>query len=366
MLITGIVFFLILSLLIFIHEFGHFITAKIIGVNVEEFGLGLPPRVIGRKVKNTIYSLNWLPIGGFVKLSGEDDEEEDVHQVKLPNKSYFWARSKKERAVILTAGVTMNFLLSLLITTYFLIIGVKMPSDKVYIDQVIANTPAAIAGLQVNDRVMEIRSFDSVRNQFTDHKIASTQDLINTVADNKGKILSLIILRKGNLITISVTPRIAYPKDQGPMGIAITDLEFTKYPWYLAPFAALRINVWRAYQMLVGIGTTLATLFAGRVSQLDVAGPIGIAQITGKAVKFGLQSVLEFMSILSLNLAVLNILPFPALDGGRLLFVFAEKILGRRIKAAFERKTHQIGMLFLLFLILLVSINDIARIVRGG
>lgn len=366
MITTAVIFFLILSVLILVHEFGHFITAKFFGVYVEEFGLGLPPKAFGKKIRNTIYSINWLPIGGFVKLAGEDEEETASVNPHIRKNQYFWAKTKKQKAIILTAGVLMNFLLACIITSYFLIIGTKLPSDHVTVEGVMVNTPAQASGIKVGDRIMTISKFDQISKKFITYEIKKTSDLITRVSESKGTSISVKILRGNDVKIISVIPRVDYPKDQGAMGIAITDLEFTKYPFYMAPFAAVKINIERAGLMLWGIWITLSALFAGKVSQLDVAGPIGIAQITGQAIKFGFQSVLEFTSILSLNLAVLNILPFPALDGGRLFFVFAEKLLGKKIKSIYERRTHQIGMLILLFLVLLVSINDIARILRGG
>jgi regulator of sigma E protease len=174
------------------------------------------------------------------------------------------------------------------------------------------------------------------------------------------------VLRDGKEMTLSLTPRKDPPPGEGAMGVVVSDLEKKTYSLGEAPFKAVEINLSRASQMLVSLGGTVWRLVTLQPLRADVAGPIGIAQVTGEVVKYGFRAVLELMSILSLNLAVLNILPFPALDGGRLAFVFLEKIFGRRIKPAFERSTHQIGMLILFILILLVSFNDILRLARGG
>lgn len=365
MLMTIIVFVTVLSILILVHEVGHFLTARFFGVHVEEFGLGLPPRIFGRKIKKTVYSLNWLPIGGFVKLAGEDEQnDEEPKKIKLNESEYFWAKSKKQRALILVAGVFMNFILAVLITTYFLIDGVKLPGDKVIVEQVMTNSPAAAAGLMAGDRIVSLEKTASDGTKTTD-LVKSTEGLISVVGAVRGQKVNLVLERSGRTIVTSITPRDKFPAGEGPMGVAITDLEFRKYPLYEAPFAAVKINIERAGLMIYGIGQTLVQLFTFKTAQIEVAGPIGIAQITGKALSFGFKSVLELMSLLSLNLAVLNILPFPALDGGRLFFVFAEKILGRKVKSAFEKQTHQIGMIILLFLVLLVTIGDISRIIRG-
>lgn len=352
MLLTAIVFIIILSILVFIHEFGHFVVARLIGVRVEEFGFGLPPRIFGKKFgkHGTIYSVNWLPIGGFVKLAGEDEESEK--QANKKNiKEYFFARSKKERAAILLAGVTMNFLLACGITTYLLTQGIQEVSGRVHVEQVVPGGPAAQAGIMVNDIIEGYKTPDK---------------LISYVKAHEGEAVTFSILRNSQRLSLSMIPRKTYPKGEGPTGIAISDLELHVYPLSQAPMTAVKINLTRAWEMIAGIGALIVRLVHLQPVGSDVAGPIGIAQVTGTAVRFGWKAVLEFMSILSLNLAVLNVLPIPALDGGRLAFVFLEKILGRKVKPAFEQSTHQIGMIILFILILLISINDILRLAHGG
>ena len=384
MFLTGLTFFIILSILVLIHELGHFLMAKKIGVKVEEFGMGLPPRIIGKKIKGTVYSINWLPIGGFVKLAGEDEEEPSVnsHSPRLSSgeagqqtarlkadsrklKAFFWARTKKERAAILLAGVTMNFLLAVGITSYLLTQGVHVPSGRVHVERVMPGSPAEIAGVMVQDRVVSI-TYYAGDGKAGETRIATPKELIDTTKAHIGEEITLAIDRNGTPISLRVVPRRESPKGEGPMGVAISDLELKNYPWYQIPFEAVKINLERAWAMLSSLGFTLWRLATLHSVAADVAGPIGIAQVTGQAVKFGFKAVLEFMSILSLNLAVLNVLPIPALDGGRLAFVFIEKIIGRKLRPAFERSTHQVGMLILFALIFLISINDILRIARGG
>jgi regulator of sigma E protease len=365
MIITILVFAVILTILVMIHELGHFTVARMIGVHVEEFGLGLPPRIIGRKIKQTIYSLNWLPIGGFVKLAGEDDDSEE-HPKSKNNQNYFWGRSKTERALILVAGVTMNFILAVAITAGLLVDGVNEPSGHVKIESVSKDSPADLAGLKINDIVRSVKGVTPDGRSVGPQLVKVPADMITVTKQLSGTPVDFEILRDGTPFTLKITPRINPPKGEGAIGVGITDLEIKKYSPVEAPFAAVRINIERAGMMVTGIGDTLWGLVTLKKTSPDVAGPIGIAQVTGQAVKFGFRAVLEFMSILSLNLAVLNILPIPALDGGRLAFVFIEKILGRRVKPAFEKQTHQIGMIILMILVLLVSINDIMRLSRGG
>ena len=308
----------------------------------------------------TKYSLNWLPIGGFVKLAGEDEDQKSGFTQKNA-KHLFWARSKKERAAILLAGVTMNFVLAVGITTYLLTQGIFQPAGRVHIEKIASGGPAEKAGLLSGDILVSISSFGKSPKVLTLPK-----ELIDFTNEEKGNTVVVTILRDTQQQTISLVPREVPPTGEGPMGVSISDLEEKKYSWVEAPGKAFVMNIQRARDMLVGIGDMLWRVLRLQSPGADVAGPIGIAQVTGQAVRFGMKAVLEFMSILSLNLAVLNILPIPALDGGRLLFVFLEKVFGRRIKPAFEQSTHQIGMIILLILIALVSVNDILRLARGG
>jgi len=356
MLLTVAVFLIVLSILVLVHELGHYLVARAIGVGIEEFGLGLPPRAWGKKICGTVYSLNWLPIGGFVKLAGEDEE-----QSLAPKKQLFSARTKKERVAILIAGVAMNFLLAIGVTAYLLTQGVMEPAGRVHIEQVVPDSPASQAGLKEKDLVLELSSSSKLLKS---PKLP--KDLIDFVKETTGQQVILTVEREGKIVQVALIPRKVYPPGQGPMGVAISDLEKRVYPWSIAPVKALEVNLLRAKDMLVSLLQLIWRLITLQPVNADVAGPIGIAQVTGQAVKFGWKAVLEFISILSLNLAVLNILPIPALDGGRLAFVFLEKILGRRIRPAFEKQTHQIGMIILFALILLVSLNDILRLTRGG
>lgn len=357
MFLTAVTFFVILSILVLIHELGHFLVARYFGVDVEEFGLGLPPRIVGKKIHGTTYSLNWLPIGGFVKLAGEDEEE----QKQKSGKVYFWQKSKKQRAAILGAGVFMNFFLAVGITTYLLTQGIMEPTGRVHVERVMPGSPAQEAGLREGDMLVELYAYDP-RSALVPK---TPTQLINFIQENKGKEVHILTIRDGKEYIAIATPRVEVPAGEGPLGVAISDLELRTYSLFEAPGKALTINLTRARDMLVSLGETVWKLVTFQKLTADVAGPIGIAQVTGQAVKFGFAAVLEFMSILSLNLAVLNVLPIPALDGGRLAFVFLEKILGRKIRPAFEKSTHQIGMIILFALILLVSLNDILRLARG-
>ncbi len=364
MLLTIIAFILVLSILVLVHEFGHFITAKLMGVKVEEFGFGFPPRVLGKKYGETVYSVNLLPIGGFVKLYGEDDAGGGKVSIKKKeasmkyNKRAFFARPVWQRAVMVAAGVVMNFILATAIISYlFTTVGVAEQTNKVLVVGVVKGAPAERAGLKNGDQIESVNG-----------KIVKTpNDIISITRQNLGKEMSLMVKdKKGNVKNVLVTPRVNYPKDQGAMGIAISqDVIVTKYAWYKAPFYAVIEAVKECWMILVGIGMTIGQLIVTRQVPQGVAGPVGIAQLTGQFVRIGPNAVLSLISLLSLNLAVLNVLPIPALDGGRLFFILLEGLTGKKIRADWEAQAHNIGMIVLLILIALITLHDILRLISG-
>lgn len=348
---------LILGILVFVHELGHFLVAKKIGIRVEEFGFGIPPRLWGKRFGETIYSVNALPIGGFVRLSGEDEEGVDKREIKseAEKKRQFWARSKKERAAVLLAGVAMNFFVAVVIISYIFTQGVFVPTERVHVERVVENSPATAAGLQAKDVIVALGGKD----------IKTSEDLILTTKEKAGVPTSIVILRNGQRQELTITPRKDPPPDQGPMGVVISNLEEKKYVWFEAPFFGTIEALKMSYYMLVILLTLIIKLIGLQPITVDVAGPIRIVEETAKAVKLGLLPTLQITGLLSLNLAIINILPIPALDGGRLLFVILEKFIGRRVKPRAEQIAHQIGFALLIGLIILISINDILRRFRG-
>ena len=370
MIVTILVFLIILSVLVLIHELGHFLVAKKLGIKVEEFGFGLPPRAFGIKKGETIYSINWLPIGGFVKLYGEDEagsgKVSSNHESPITNhqsKRAFFARPVWQRLLVVIAGVAMNFLLSVVVISYiFGVSGVRTQGDKVIVTDVIKGSPAEVAGIRKEDIIEAVNGI----------KIIKTTELISITKEHLGEEVILKINpstssgQKSKIKDIKVTPRRNSPKGEGPMGIAISQNIITKkYAWYEAPIVGTKESLKASWLIIASLGKTVYDLFAHAEVPKGVAGPIGIAQLTGQFVEIGPVAVLSFMSILSLNLAILNILPIPALDGGRLFFILVEGVIGRKISQKFEAKAHAIGMAILLSLIALITINDIIRFFSG-
>lgn len=364
MVITIIVFLLILSILVLVHEAGHFFVAKLFKIKVEEFGFGLPPRVFGKKFGETVYSINWLPIGGFVKLYGEDEAGSGTVSIKpqkisSKNKNRaFFAKPAWQRALVVFAGVFMNFVLAVLIISFlFSVVGVPVPTEKVVVTAIVNGAPAQKAGLKVGDTVETINGV----------KITSSIKLVEITKQHVGEKLLLKVKTKDSKTkNIELTPRKEYPKDEGPMGVAISqDVSIKKYPWYQAPFIGTKEALKETWLIASGLGGLVVQLVTKGVVPSDVAGPVGIAQLTGRVVDIGPFAVLSFISLLSLNLAIINILPIPALDGGRLFFILFEAVTRKKVDPKFEGYAHTIGMAILLGLIALITLHDLFRVFTG-
>lgn len=343
-LVAGLVFFVILTLLILIHELGHFLTAKFFNVKVEEFGLGLPPRLFGVKKGETLYSLNAIPAGGFVKLAGEDAEEDSKDPRSFINKSPW------QRAVIIFAGVIMNFLLALVAFTILYMAGGPVDSGKVLIVDVAKDSPAEEAGIKPNDIVVEVAG----------QKIAGLDDLNKRIKENAGKKVSIKLEREKNQFETQLTPRVSPPANQGPTGIAISNYVETKaYPIWEAPIVGTQQAVKITGLMLDGFKNMIVNLAAKREVPQDVGGVVKIGYITYIATQAGILPLIQWTGLLSLNLALINALPIPALDGGRLFFTLVEAITRKRVPLKFEKWVHMVGFALLLGLIAMITFSDL-------
>lgn len=353
------IFLLVLSILVIVHELGHFIMARRAGILVEEFGFGLPPRLFGKKIGETFYSINALPFGGFVRLHGEAPDEKAAN----PGRS-FSAKSKKTRAGIVIAGVIMNLLLGI---ACFAIVysssGIPRVTQEVKIVEVTAGSPAQVAGIVVGDVIKKVNGGD----------ITSDSEFISLIESQKGKRIILDIQRgeekNVEVKKITIIPREAPPEGEGPLGVVITDTEIYYPPALARPFVGIYYGVKEAIfwgkTVVMGLVTVITSLFAGEVPK-DLSGPVGIFAITSEAAKIGTIALINFIGILSINLAILNILPFPALDGGRLAFIALEGVLGRRVVPKVEAMAHTIGMIILLLLIFAITARDIQRLIVAG
>ena len=356
MFVSILIFLLVLSILILVHELGHFIVARKSGVKVEEFGFGIPPRLFGKKIGETIYSLNWLPFGGFVRLHGEQDEGE----ITNPRRA-FLNKSKKVKTLIIVAGVVMNFLLAIVaFAIVYSFSGVPRDMGKLKIIDVSPGSPAQVAGIVVGDIITKVGK----------DVITNSEDFISKTAALKGKRTVFEIQKNAESLTkVTLTPRENPPQGEGPIGVTITSMEIYYPPVWQRPFYGIYYGfkdaVFWGQTIAVGLWGLIAGLFKGQVPQ-DVSGPVGIFAVTTEAAKSGILTLINFVGILSVNLAILNILPFPALDGGRLLFIGIESVTRRKVSAKIEGTIHNIGMIILLILLLAITIGDIRRMITFG
>lgn len=353
--LTLIVFLVVLSVIILVHEFGHFISAKIFGVKVEEFAIGFPPRLFCAKYGETKYCVNLILLGGYAKLYGEEGTHGDE------SKS-FVHKPVWQRFIIAVSGVTMNLVLASLLISIGLWLGMaplttspekyfaKSVSDKVFIAQVEAGSPAASADLRFGDVV---KSAD--QKTFSD--VAEFRDFTKS---NAGKTFNFQIQRQDEIISKTITLRSKV--NQGPLGVIAVDEQQVKYPWWVPLYAGPVEAIKGTVLVAKILGSIVVGLFkTGQVSG-DVTGPVGIYSITGQAVRLGFVYLAQLVALISINLAVINSIPFPALDGGRILFLLIERIRRKRIKPAIENAIHMIGFALLLVLIVLITYRDIVRI----
>ena len=385
MLMTIIVFIVVLSVLVFAHELGHFITARRLGVRADEFGFGFPPRVIGfyknkfgkwRHVRgartfeslessqdenqvpapgSTIYSINALPIGGFVKIKGENDNGD-----KEPDS--FAAKKIWQRILILSAGVIMNVILAWFLLSVAYMLGMpqatsdlgknaRVNDSKVLIYDVRPESPAASAGLEPGDFIL------SVDGQLVALE-TDVQDLISTRANQE---VNLQIMRGEKEENLTVIPT-ELDEGRAIIGVGIMAAGEVSYPFFSAIYEGAKLTGWILKEIVLAFIGLFRNLFAGQPVGADLAGPVGIASITGQAARLGLAHLLQFTALLSLNLAIINILPFPALDGGRILFLLIEKVKGKPVRRDIEAILHNIGFLLLIMLIIFITYKDIVRV----
>ncbi len=355
--ITVIVFILILALLVLIHEFGHFIAAKKSGVYVEEFGFGFPPRVFGKKIGETLYSINLLPIGGFVKLYGEEYHENAEEKDAMKGRA-FVNKKPWQKVIIVVAGIVGNFLLGWILISFLFTQGVPAPTNQVIVENIQKNSPAANAGIKTGDVIIDIEK-DNKK-----YPLTTSNDLIAATRKFGDQEIVMHIKSNNKDKTVTVVPRKNPPAGQGALGVVITSFVTKSYPWYSAPFYGLKEAFNITKMIVVELSKTVFTLATFHKPKVDVAGPIGIAQFTGQAIKFGNNAVLELIALLSLNLAVINILPFPALDGGRLVLIIYEWASGKRVNKTFEKYLNLTGIIILLSMTVLVTIHDILKLIK--
>lgn len=364
MLITLVAFLLILGLLVFVHELGHFLVAKKMGMQVDEFAIGFPPRIFARTVGETTYCINAIPFGGYVKIHGEHPGEEPL------NERAFGQKSVLARIAVMVAGVGMNLLLAFVTLTIAFSVGytsigqqlantpgATVTKAQVYVGEVMPGSAAATVGLQPGDMIQSIQGAVEMPTGYL--TVAKVQAYTKQLQETGKRDARLTYQHNQASHTVPVTVAASGPA----LGVAIQDVDAVRLPIYRAPIAALK-------EMKLILGLTWDSLkgFAARLvvhGQLDpnVTGPVGIYQATASATQQGTQAVIFLVVALSLNLALLNILPIPALDGGKLFFLILEGVAGRRVVSEYtEHLAGAIGFFVLIGLIAILSVRDLMRL----
>jgi regulator of sigma E protease len=339
---------LVLSLLILVHELGHFAVAKFAGIRVEEFGIGYPPRLLTvARRGGTEYTINAIPFGGFVRMLGEEDPT---------HPDSFAAKSKLARASALLAGPLMNVILAFLLFIGAGLIGFDIPVGSVAIVSVVPGSPAEVAGLQEGDIILSIDGLT----------VRDTYELSSYTGERAGEEVTLNIKRGEETMPVRLTPRRKPPVDEGAMGVIIQTVD-------VVGTDKLRYSLWEAIPMAAGLtGDVVLSIFSGVVGMIqgviapDIRGPVGIAAVASEMARSGLVTLMQFTAFFSINLAIFNLLPFPGLDGGRLAFIALEALRGgKRMTPEREGLIHLVGLAILVGLLLIVSYQDVARLLSG-
>lgn len=358
-LLAIIIFAIILGLLVFVHELGHFVVAKRSGMDVEEFGFGFPPRIFGIKRGGTLYSINLIPLGGFVKIKGEDGSE-SMDPKSFGNKPF------GQRFAVLIAGVSMNFVLAWVLISLALGLGLPTVLDisdplpasatvsavEVTVVGVDADSPADQAGLKIGDSI----------NAINGTALATVEEMQRLTSEARGEETVFAFSRGDRAFERNITPRLNPPEGEGPIGISLSTVGRVSYPWY----ETLPRGLVATFNLLIAIfaafGTILGGLFTGQgAAGVELAGPVGIAVLTRDVAQLGFVYLVQFTAVLSVNLAIINILPFPALDGGRILFLLIEKIRGKKMKLQVEQMANIVGFSLLILLMVFVTVKDFGR-----
>lgn len=366
---TILIFIAVLFVLILVHEWGHFIVAKKTGMRVDEFGIGFPPKLFGIKRGETEYTINLLPIGGFVKIYGENAEDAAADAASSRDISRsFIAKGKWSQAAVLVAGVTMNVLLAWFIFSFVFAVGVPTAVSEdgassdatLIVSHVVPDGPAAQANIPLGATIVALHDGAEEVSALTPTAFSEF------VRAHGGESLSITYTIGEREETTELVPEVGALEespDRAAVGVALTLVETVRSPIHIAVYDGFITTFKGLRDVMVGLSTLLYDSVLGRADFSQIAGPVGIVGLVGDAADFGFTSLLMFMAFISLNLAVINLLPFPALDGGRLLFVVIEAVRRKPINPMWVGRLNLAGFALLILLMVVVTYNDIMRIV---
>jgi len=360
-LITVAIFLIILGILVFVHEFGHFISARKLGMKVEEFGFGFPPKIWSKKGKDgVVYSINTIPLGGFCRIKGEDGENRN-------EPDSFGSKKPWRRAIVLSSGVAMNFLLCAILLSIGYMVGLPQAIDQQALDQgivknykiqvvsILDDKPAKEAGVEIGDIIQAVDG----------QEIKGIKNLISYTTSKIGQKVTYKILHNKEEITKEIEI-VDIGQGKGGIGVGLVETGVVSYPIHQAVWHGFKLTGFLTKEFIFAFGGIIKNLVIGKPVGVQVSGPVGIAVLTGQVAKLGFIYLLQFTALLSLNLAIINFVPFPALDGGRLLFLAIEKIRRKPVSQKIESAIHAIGFTLLMILIIIVTFQDVLRYVNFG
>ena len=372
MFLTIFIVFISLIGLMVLHELGHFIIAKKCGVRVEEFGLGYPPRIFGKKIGETIYSLNWLPFGAFVKLPGETAGSTSSPQAgsigspqgRVEDSRSFSAQSVFKRILIASGGVFSFWIMAAIILSIVFASGVPMAisdeeniaDSKIQIAAIAPNSPAEIAGLKIGDTIKQL---SVISYQLSVENVKEVQEFTE---NNKGKEITLTIQRGGEVFDVSLVPRVSPPAGEGAMGVALARTTIKSYPWYQAPWQGILATGNITLAIIKGFYQAISNAVRGLPTGMELIGPVGIGNLFYQAAKLGFSYFLNLLAIISIYLAIFNVLPIPSADGGKLLFLGIETIRKKPVSPKIEQNITAISFTAILILMVFVTIKDIVKL----
>ena len=364
---TIVIFIIVLTVLIFVHELGHFLLARTFGIRVEAFAIGFGPRIFSWRGKETEYCLNIIPFGGYVKIFGEDPNDASISGPDAARSIV--NKAKWEQIIVLSAGVLFNFLFAWFV--YFLVFttGVTASVDsfgeyahrfenpRIIVTNVMTGSPAEKSGIKTGDvlEVVGVKDFSSPRKR----SIETIQETINSSA---GKPIVVEYARRGATTSVEVLPIQGLVDGKYAVGIAMQNVADLKLPLLTSFGESFRYTVVMIRTTVVGLYDFVANIFRGQADFAEVSGPVGIAGIVGDAASMGFTYLLMISALISINLGVINLVPFPALDGGRIVFVLIEATIRRRIPNKVANITNGIGFVLLMILMIAVTYRDVVRL----
>jgi regulator of sigma E protease len=371
-----VIFIIILLVLVLVHEFGHFFVAKSFKIRVDEFGFGFPPKLFGKKIGETEYSLNALPFGGFVKIFGENFEEADTVDVGFLEKDSkqdfsrsLTSKPKWQQAVVLFAGIFANFLLAWFLFSIGFMSGLPtsvgsepagatLTNVHTTIISIVPKSPAENAGLKVGDEIVSVQSAkDFISN-------VNPDTLKAFVLSHGSKQIEIGYLRgkEKNISLIDINPVVNKTDKEPEIGISMDEIGIAKLAFFPALWEGLKLNWFMTENTVKGFGALISETLRGHGSLEGISGPVGMVGIVGNAYQFGFAYLLSFVALISINLAIINLIPFPALDGGRIFFLLIEKIKGSRLNPKIANMVNMIGFSILILLMLFITYHDVIKL----